>query len=162
MAEEYSTAFWLIGQVEWCRYMMNICEGVEHFWGTASSTCEEHVNRTSSRINRDTVDVEKLRTCYDSRNPFPLTSKSMSISNGIVGAPDVNCNMARELGLDGVKQIAVGSFGKVSIKRKDKVETLASATIKVNDKTVDIDPLARYLSKATRHKAVRKLIAGKL
>uniref|UniRef100_A0A8D8RNS1 Uncharacterized protein n=1 Tax=Cacopsylla melanoneura TaxID=428564 RepID=A0A8D8RNS1_9HEMI len=100
MAEEYPTAFWLVGQVEWCQY-----------W-CYSSTCEEHVDRRSSRIKRDTVDVEKLRTWFDAHNPFPLTSKLMSISSGIVGMPDVNCHLARELGLDGAKQIAGGSFVK--------------------------------------------------
>lgn len=50
--------------------------------------------------------------------------KLFPISIGIVGQPDINCHLARELGIDGVKEISEQSFDKAALKRKGNVGTL--------------------------------------
>ena len=100
----------------------------------------------ATQIERDTSDVEKLKHYYDIHPPFPLTNKLLSISSGIVGAPEINCHLVGKIGIESTKQITGNSFGKVSFKRKDKVKTLASmsTSIKVRDKRVDTEPLTIF------------------
>ena len=52
--------------------------------------------------------------------------------------------MAHELGTDGVQRITGNTFEHVSFKRKDKVQTLATVTLKVHGKQVAIDPLTIF------------------
>lgn len=127
-------------------FMLNICESLETFWDISCTTSEQHVDMRTAQIERDTSDVEKLQHYFDIHPPFPLTNKLLSISSGIVGAPEINCHVAREIGIENSKQITGNSFGKVSFKRKDKVQTLASmsTSIKLRDKRVDIEPLAIF------------------
>lgn len=127
-------------------FMLNICESLERFWDISCTTSEQHVDMRAAQIERDTSDVEKLKHYLDIHPPFPLTDKLLSISSGIVGAPEINCHMAREMGIEGAKQITGNSFGNVSFKRKDKVRTLASmsTSIKVRDKRVDVEPLTIF------------------
>lgn len=136
--------------------MLNICESLETFWDISCTTSEQHVNMRAAQIERTTIDVEKLKYYFDIHPPFPLTNKLLSISNGIVGAPDINCHMAREMGIEGAKQITDNSFGKVSFKRKDKVQTLASMSMSKFVKTaafakVDLARLPPTEDGATLH-----------
>lgn len=135
-------ARWSIGMVS----MLNICEEVERFTGTATLTSEQHVDMRAARIVRDTADTEKLKIWFNTHPPFPITDRLVSIYSGIVGGPDINCHLAQELGAEGLKQIVGNTFGKVTFKRKDKVKTLASVTtsVKVFNKRVVIDPLTIF------------------
>lgn len=127
-------------------FMLNICESLERFWDISCTTSEQHVDMRATQIERDTSDVEKLKQYLDIHPPFPRTNKLLSISSGVVGALEINCHMAREMGIEGVKKITGNSFGKVSFKKKDKVRTLESMSnsIKLRDKRVNIEPLAIF------------------
>lgn len=133
-------ARWTGGMV----YMLNICEGLEYFWDVSYTSTEQHVDMRSSRIDRDTTDTDKLKTWFESHTPFPWNEKLLSISSGIVGGPEVNCHMVREIGTNGVKEITGKTFGNVTFKRKDKVRTLATAAVEVRNKVVAIDPLTIF------------------
>lgn len=87
-----------------------------------------------------------MKIWFNRHPPFPVTDRLVSIHSGIVGGPNINCHLAQELGSEGVKQVVGNTFGKVTFKRKDKVKTLASVTasVKVFNKKVDVDPLTIF------------------
>lgn len=70
--------------------------------------------------------MEKLKHYFDIHHLFPLTNKLLFMSSCIVRVLEIDCHMAREMGMEDAKQITGNLFGKVSFKRKDKVQTLAS------------------------------------
>lgn len=133
-------ARWTEGMV----YMLNICEGHEIFWNVSCTTTEQHTDMRPARIERDSKDAEKLKSWLNVRTPFPFNEKILSICSGVVGGAEVNCHMAQEIGCKRVKEITGKEFGNVKFKRKDKVRGLATATVKVHNKQVVIDPLTIF------------------
>lgn len=127
-------------------YMLNICGELERFWNVSCITTEQHVDMRPTQIKRDTADLEKLKIWFDAHPPFPHTDKLLSLSSGTVGGPTINCHLARERGIEGVKEITNNTFGEVTFKRKNKVLTLASvsSSVKVDKKRVDVDPLTIF------------------
>lgn len=57
------------------------------------------VSNTNGKRQRVTIDVENLKHYPGIQPPLLLTYKLLSFSSGIVGAPTINCNMAREISL---------------------------------------------------------------
>lgn len=76
--------------------MLNICQGLEYkyFLEVSYTTREQHVHMRHSRIDRDTSDLNNLKTWFDAHMPFPCIDKLLSISTSIFGGPEVNCHMA--------------------------------------------------------------------
>lgn len=68
----------------------------------------------AAQIERDNSDVDKLKQYLDIHPLLPLAAKLLSISSGIIGAPEINCNMARER--ESVKEITGKSFEMISFK----------------------------------------------
>lgn len=74
----------------------NIMESVERYCKIKSSTSEQHVDLSKSRIGSDEEDTQKLLFWLNGHNPFVRRPSLTSLSTGIVGGPHINCHMAFE------------------------------------------------------------------
>ncbi|GBM99762.1 hypothetical protein AVEN_268029-1 [Araneus ventricosus] len=79
-------------------------------------------------------------------NPFPENSNLISICTGVVGDSRINCHMAKEEGILGIKRIKGNNFNAVKFKRNDRVQPLAliSDAIKVHDESVSLNPTTLF------------------
>lgn len=133
---------WTLGMVA----LQNICEEVEKFTYTSSSTSEQHIDMRRTRMERDDRDVGKMQNWLSTHPPFPVLNAVMSISSGVVGSEKVNCHMSQDCGISAVSSIVGGTFGALKLKRSNKVVTLASEVnvLKVGNNKVTIDPLTLF------------------
>lgn len=134
---------WIVGML--C--LQNINDQMEIFCGIRSETSEQHVDMRRARVGRDNVDIKKLSDWFTEHSPFPETQELMSISSGAVAPENVNCYLARSIGITSFKTcLEKGNFDDLKLKRKDKVVTLASlsCSLKIKDKQITVDPLTLF------------------
>ncbi|XP_049772070.1 uncharacterized protein LOC126154082 [Schistocerca cancellata] len=134
---------WTLGMI----HMQNICEEIESYCEVSAVTPEQHVDARSCRIERDGIDLRKLRDGFSVHPPFPESDFIMSISSGVVGTEDVNCHMCHEEEEKGMKRIVGDNFHDVKFCRKDKVVTLLSVFNSVkagSTKITPVDPLTLF------------------
>lgn len=135
-------ARWTLGML--C--LQSICEEIELFADVRSETSEQHVDMRPTRVVRDNMDIGKLHAWFNEHPPFIHIQAIVSLSTGIIGHGDVNCHLAREIGISCVKKVVGGNFEELKLKRKDKVVTLASVccSLKIANKSFTVDPLTLF------------------
>ncbi|GBN20771.1 hypothetical protein AVEN_104157-1 [Araneus ventricosus] len=81
-------------------------------------------------------------------NPFPGNSNLISIRNAVVGDSRINCHMAKEEDILGIKRIEGSKFHTVKSKINDRVQllTLMSNTIKVQSLSINLATLFQRIS----------------
>ncbi|CAG9814961.1 unnamed protein product [Phaedon cochleariae] len=133
---------WIVGML--C--LQHICDQIEMFTDVRSATSEQHVDMRPSRVTRDNVDIEKLRSWFAEHPPFLEIEELVSLSTGAIADEGVNCHMAREIGISCMKKMVGENFEEVKLKRKNKVLTLASVSsvLKIKNKKFTVDPLTLF------------------
>ena len=87
-------------------------------------------------------------------NPFLPNNLLKSLSTGIIGNDSINCYLAKEKGEIGIDQMEDKIYKDLSLKRKDRILSLAAvnSSIKVNNQVIVVDPLVLF----TRMLAAKK------
>ncbi|GBO28443.1 hypothetical protein AVEN_103963-1 [Araneus ventricosus] len=126
--------------------LQHICDGIEKFCGVDLTSSDQHLKISDSRVHRDNYDCRKMVEWFKQYNPFPENSNLISISTGVVGDSRINCHMAKEEGILGIKRIEGNNFYTVKFRRNDRVQPLAlmSNAIKVHDESVSINPTTLF------------------
>ena len=117
--------------------------------GQYHGTNEQHIDLTNSRILRDNKDLMTLIDWFDAHEPFNANVPALrSLSSGLTATEDdnVNCDNVEEVGRKIQKKLDNVCMEDATIKRSDQVKTLISLQpgIKMDDKTVHIDPLILF------------------
>lgn len=76
---------------------------MEVFCGVHSETTDQHVDMGPSRVARDNSDIKKLSNWLADLLPFPKSEELMSIISGTVAQENVNCYLARSVGITCMK-----------------------------------------------------------
>jgi len=99
--------------------MIDISQQIEQFCGVSFATTEQHVDARTSRISRDTIDVNKFFDWFKSHDPFTKSENVMSISTGVIEDKEINCHLAYEIGIESMSNV-IGSnfFDKSSFSKK--------------------------------------------
>lgn len=85
--------------------LQSICEQIELFADARSETSEQHVDMRPTRVVRDNMDIGKLREWFTEHPPFLNIQAIVSLSTGITGHGEVNCHLAREIGISCMKKV---------------------------------------------------------
>lgn len=122
--------------------LTSVITSVEDFADEKSSTTEQHVDNSTSRLKRDLQDTKKFDDWLKSQNPFIKVDKIMSISTGITGDFSINCYEAQKIGMEIMTKSNGNNFEEISYSRKDRVLPLAAVntSIKVEDTSVPVEP----------------------
>ncbi|GBO41773.1 hypothetical protein AVEN_259662-1 [Araneus ventricosus] len=114
-------ARWTQGMTALC----DICDGIETFRGVDLTSSDKHLKISDSRVRRDNEDFRKMMEWFKHYNPYPENSNLISISTGVVGDSRINCHMAKEEGILGIKRIEGSNFYTVKFGTNDRVQPLA-------------------------------------
>ena len=117
--------------------------------GQHHGTNEQHIDLANSRVLRDNKDLLALIDWFDAHEPFNANVSALrSLSSGLTATEDdnVNCDDVEEVGRKIQKKLDNVCIEDATIKRSDQVKTLISLQpgIKMDDKTVNIDPLILF------------------
>ncbi|GBN38116.1 hypothetical protein AVEN_100191-1 [Araneus ventricosus] len=105
--------------------LQHICVGIEKFCDVDLNSSDEHLKISDSRVQRDIDDCRKMVEWFKHYNPLPENSNLILISTGVVGDSRINCHMAKEEGILGIKKIEGSNFYTVKFRRNDRVQPLA-------------------------------------
>ncbi|GBM05109.1 hypothetical protein AVEN_215419-1 [Araneus ventricosus] len=105
--------------------LQHICDGIEKFRGVDLTSSDQHLKISDSRVRRDNDDFRKMMEWFKHYNPYPENSNLISISTGVVGDSRINCHMAKEEGILGIKRIEGSNFYTVKFGTNDRVQPLA-------------------------------------
>ncbi|GBN70741.1 hypothetical protein AVEN_164348-1 [Araneus ventricosus] len=105
--------------------LKDICDGIEKFCGVDLTSSDEHLKISDSRVQRDNDDCRKMVEWLKHYNPSPENSNLISLSTGSVGDSRINCPIAKEEGILGIKRIEGSDFYIVKFRRNDRVQPLA-------------------------------------
>ncbi|GBM44752.1 hypothetical protein AVEN_83880-1 [Araneus ventricosus] len=119
---------------------------IEKFCGVDLTSSDQHLEIGDSRVQRDNDDCRKMMKWFKHYNPFPENSNLISISNGVVGYSKLNCHLAKDEGILGIKRIEGSHFHNVKFKRNDRVQPLSlmNNAIKVHDESASINPTTLF------------------
>ncbi|CAB3250842.1 unnamed protein product [Arctia plantaginis] len=105
----------------------SIMNSLEQYCNITTLTSEQHVDLTSSRIDRNDADLKSFLYWLDQRNPFIPRDHLISLSTGVIGGFDINCHNAFEKGEEGIKSMLGKTVDEVSLSKLYKVATLVAA-----------------------------------
>ncbi|GBN84229.1 hypothetical protein AVEN_72095-1 [Araneus ventricosus] len=105
--------------------LQHICDGIEKLRGVDLTSSDQHLKISDSRVRRDNDDFRKMMEWFEHYNPYPENSNLISISTGVVGDSRINCHMAKEEGILGIKRIEGSNFYTVKFGTNDRVQPLA-------------------------------------
>lgn len=122
--------------------MIDISQQIEQFCGVLFATTEQHVDARTSRISRDTIDVNKFFDWFKSHDHFTKLENVMSISTGVIGNKEINWHLAYEIGIESMSNVIGSNFGQVKFQRKNRVMPLRGFTSKVKmyDEEIPVSP----------------------
>ncbi|GBN10777.1 hypothetical protein AVEN_145685-1 [Araneus ventricosus] len=92
------------------RALQHICDGIEKFCGVDLTSSDQHLKISDSRVQQDNDECWKMVERLKHYNPFPENSNLISISIGVVEDSRINCHMAKEEGILGIKRIEGSNF----------------------------------------------------
>lgn len=133
---EVQRSVWLLSMPICSAYNLKMQELTEVLYETS----EQHKSTKNSRINRDREDANKILGCLQQLNVFDGESSLRNISTGVVADMNVNVDSFYKIGEHIVEKIDGKDVFQCTIKRTDKVNTLASkSSIKLIgcDSTID-------------------------
>ena len=99
---------------------------MQEFNELSYTTSEHHKEATQARIQRDSSDLEKLKTSLAVYSPFSQDPTLRNIVNGVVADGDVNVHEFESVGRNIIDKIIGQSVFSIAFKRKDKAKTLAN------------------------------------
>ena len=109
---------------------------------------EQNRDMTRARISRDELDFGKIHDWLKANNPFDKAEKLLvSLSTGIVGDSDWNCDEVERVGESIQQELDNKSLRDCKVRRKDMVKGLNSKTSKVviDKNEVTINPLLLFI-----------------
>ena len=114
----------------------------------------QHADLGKTRLAKDAEHSEALLNWYSNHNPFLINCPTLrSIATGLTAAPshNINCDDAETIGAKIHAQMTGSDITEATIKKKDCARTLdqVNNAIKINNKTVQIDPLVLFIRCAT-------------
>ena len=107
-----------------------------------------HKELFATRVKRDHDDFIKLKSWFESHNPFTAGESLVALHNGLSDTKGtVTCDKAEEIGSSIPTQITGKSFASCTFKRKNQIVTLQSlySSVRIADEAVTIDPLTLFL-----------------
>ncbi|KAK3928365.1 Protein lin-54-like protein [Frankliniella fusca] len=113
-----------------------VSRAVKSFAGLDTETTAVHVDLRESRQRRDRLDSGKMYEWLELHSPFTKPKELLvSVSSGLSGDSTVNCLELLEVGRKMLASMAGKTFGELTLKRKDRVLSLATVTssIKINN-----------------------------
>ena len=141
-----STLAYFIGALPPC---IPIMEALENLTGTDSASSEQHITYKDhkelrpARQQRDRIDLMKFIGWLRTHDPFDpkYQTKLISVFTGIWANITINCDRAYEIGCVLQKEMIGQNFAELSLKRSEKVLSLATMTssVKVRGEAVVID-----------------------
>ncbi|GBO10735.1 hypothetical protein AVEN_165123-1 [Araneus ventricosus] len=96
--------YWLGGRKRMTA-LQHICHGIEKLCGIDLTSSDQHLKLSDSRDQRDNDDCRKMVEWFKHYNPFPENSNLISVSTGVVADSRINCHMAKEEGILGIKKV---------------------------------------------------------
>lgn len=135
--EECVVEKWILGMSA----TFEICSAMEEYASVYYNSNELHTELRSSRISRDSKDMDKVLDWFEAHPPFPETDYIMSIATGLVGDDTINCHTAFTVGTKSMKEIIGCNFHEVKLKRRNRVNTLAdmNCSVKIRDEIVPVN-----------------------
>ena len=114
-------------------------QAMQEFNELSYTTSEQHKEATQPRVQRDSSDLEKLKTSLAVYSPFSQDPTLRNIVNGVVADRDVNIHEFESVGRNIMDKMIGQSVFSIGFKRKDKAKTLANiSSVKVApEKTID-------------------------
>ena len=134
-------------------HTMHVCASIHDamatLTGNTHKTSNQHVELGKSRMKRDNDDLEKVRTWFESHNPFDECNPLLrSIATGVTSteADGINCDDAEAVGEAIQKQLTGVSYSKATLKKKDRIKTLESLEVgvRIDKEKVHVDPLLLF------------------
>ena len=111
--------------------------------GAVRKTSEQHVQLTSSVISLDAKDFQTVKDWFEIHEPFSKSEPDLkSLSSGLIGGVDVNCDEADKAGREIQKKLDNINMEEATIPRKERVKTFEDLlpAIKIGDSSVIISP----------------------
>ena len=112
---------------------------MQEFNELSYTTSEQHKEATQTRVQRDSSDLEKLKTSLAVYSPFSQDPTLRNIVNGVVADGDVNVHEFESVGRNIMDKMIGQSVFSIDFKRKDKAKILANiSSVKVApERTID-------------------------
>ena len=111
-------------------------DAMQEFNNLTYTTSEQHRESTEARMNRDQVDLKKIKEKLSMCSPFSSDSSLRNIITGVVAKEDANVQEFESVGNAIMATMVEKPVFGTSFKRKDRARTLADqATIKVDRQT---------------------------
>lgn len=136
-----SLARWIAGM----SVCMPVTTAMEDFLECKSVSSEQHMELSRSRQQRDKTDLSKILDWLDEYNPFKC-QEFTSVFSGRIATPDINCDLADEIG----KTILTKNIGKlftdIKCKRTEQIKNFSqmSNNIKINKNYVNVSPMQLF------------------
>ena len=121
----------------------SIINAVETVCGVSVTTSEQHTDLRESHQIRDSTDLNTFKDWLLIHNPFNRPSPLLtSLSSGIVGDENVNCDNAQAIGRASMKSMEGKVFSDIHLHRKNNIRSLATVTksVKIKDTHITINP----------------------
>jgi hypothetical protein len=115
---------------------------MQEFTETGYKTSEQHKEEGNARSKKDETDVTEFINFLQIHNPFNETSTSLRhIETGVTANGRVNCDNAKEIGNNILKDMVGKDFEGYSFKKSKQAVTMnEKSSIKVLGEPVVIDP----------------------
>lgn len=136
-----SLARWIAGM----SVCMPVSTAMEDFLGCKSVSSEQHIELSRSRQQRDETDLRKILDWLEEYNPFKC-KEFTSLFSGRIAKPDINCDLADEIG----RKLLIKNVGKlftdIKCKRTDRIKNFSqmSSSIKINSNYVNVSPMQLF------------------
>ena len=113
---------------------------MQEFNTLSYTTSEQHKEATQARVQRDSSDLEKLKTSLAGYAPFSQDQTLRNIVNGVVAEDDVNVHEFEAVGRNIMDKMIGQSVFSISFKRKDKAKTFGNISLVKLTPERTIDP----------------------
>ena len=112
------------------------------------NSSKEHKELCAGRIRRDSEDFQKIKSWFDSHNPFDVREQLEALDSGLVDEfNQVTCDCSESIGASILAQMNDMTYTEVSFKRSNQLKNLQGlySNIKVNNQNISVDPLTLFL-----------------
>ena len=119
-----------------------IYSAITSLTGNHTVSNHQHEKLGVTRQKRDAEDPDKISSWFKIHNPFDSNKTQLqSLSTGLIADDKINCDETGNLGCSIQMKLDNLKFSEASVKRKDRVTTLASLNnqIKVKDRMFLVD-----------------------
>lgn len=127
-------------------FTKDIIEGLEKYCSLEFTKSHQHVDARGARIQKDKIDVLRLKEFLIAHNPLEDVSDLRNVVTGLIGPDDINCYEAFSVGIQALKQMNGLRYNEIKQSKKNKVISLLgiNGKVKIGEKTITIDPLILF------------------